>query len=1504
MPWLRKKPFQRLHVSSDYRDDDEVFHCEVTNEIFKDYNEFCERIILCNSTIWSCSITGKTNMTYEEAFVCEENAKESLKEFPMELRIPILYLASKMNRSSFSDMMEDIYQFARDRYFVGEMVEACFKDDTWCDCHILQVIEPTEEQINTYNNNEKQQNLQDNNKQYNPPAKLFNYEVEQLDCGDDDVTQLHIIDATKVRRKKQLFTRERCKIFLRMLCEQNNQCIWIVKDEIQRKYGIQKIRFDTIFAGPIPNFSAMPKRPVIKQQKQITLDRFLTNDVTKQQQQQQNSRPLIKTDPLRKLNDTGLLVKKKRRTRINGKFKEAIKAKALQEKEKKKEERIQIREKQKEEKLKLAALAAYVREWNKPREDLECEDLRQIPTAIPVNFKIPNNNFGNFIMILEFLQFFEDELEVKSYFTNGVTIDILEKSMLIKEASGPWSDLLQLLLANIFKYQAEEEDEIHESNSSSNDINATFMDHKVSSMAEAVKLATIASSWSQTQHGCQLSELTLDHVTLSEILRQHLLSSGGRIGDVASKWRYSQRGGYTNHDDPALYLRINESRILRCLGHRSVCEFNIDDRLCITTCLINQLLTFASIRDVIEERHDKIHQAKRELKLYLLAEQKKEKEEKEKERLKEKEKDKDKDDTNTNTNNKLIINDDNNDKQQKKTRGSSREEDKKRDDYENKIIDLRLATKDEQMMVYLGSDRAYRRYWRFISIPGLFVENEVQYSNKCLPDGTPYLPELLDKDAADIYLKNKFEDELSDKENTFNKNKKNNKSGGGGKLSTNKKDDIRRNLMACTDSKDCPVHCKRSSVTWSFFSNENDIDNLIQNLNIRGIREGELKNNLINEIDSIKSIIKNCPIYKLNPDIYPPENYINNNNNNNNNNKNKKTKIENTNLNFPPEMKIDEVMELTLRDYVLDLEDKIKAGCLGSLKVKDRELWRREITNPTYTTTTDEDVATNSLVDKIKMETRSRPGTPDSEVGSGSGKLYRDPGKYLGPPGDNDIQPDIKQQNSIKQMAKVILQLLHAIEPKYLKKPLGNDEKDKKSQLQQQQSQQQQSQAQSQQTQSQQHQQQQQQQQQHHQPHNVNEELIERWEQSLLASTSWSQLFLHLSTMENSVAWGRSALNARCRICRKCRDAENMLLCDGCNKGQHLYCLKPKLTSVPEGDWYCSICKPKETKPKNKKSKTRKNFEDEDDDETVITKFTKNRLIDDEDEDEDDNNNDDDDNNEKHLELYKTNKKQELCSGCGSTGNLIACDTCPKLYHLDCIEPQPLSRAPRGRWSCFNCKNSRKSAPKIVKGREREKETERSCAAAARTRIHGFAKSLLSTDTSSWWDDTSNSEETETRQTRRSAKRAAAVQDKSLHELLKDVMHHRDSWPFLSPVTIDEVPDYYDFIKKPMDFGTIKKKLDNGNYEKNSQLFFNDIQLIFDNCHAYNKEHSAVYKAGIRLSKYFDKKSKDMGINCGDEVAVTTTRRSGGSQAKKFKEDSEHNKHDSTDKQIKINGNR
>lgn len=45
-----------------------------------------------------------------------------------------------------------------------------------------------------------------------------------------------------------------------------------------------------------------------------------------------------------------------------------------------------------------------------------------------------------------------------------------------------------------------------------------------------------------------------------------------------------------------------------------------------------------------------------------------------------------------------------------------------------------------------------------------------------------------------------------------------------------------------------------------------------------------------------------------------------------------------------------------------------------------------------------------------------------------------------------------------------------------------------------------------------------------------------------------------------------------CQVCRKGDNDDCLLLCDGCDRGCHMYCLKPKITQVPEGDWFCPTC--------------------------------------------------------------------------------------------------------------------------------------------------------------------------------------------------------------------------------------------------------------------------------------------------------------------------------------------
>lgn len=38
-------------------------------------------------------------------------------------------------------------------------------------------------------------------------------------------------------------------------------------------------------------------------------------------------------------------------------------------------------------------------------------------------------------------------------------------------------------------------------------------------------------------------------------------------------------------------------------------------------------------------------------------------------------------------------------------------------------------------------------------------------------------------------------------------------------------------------------------------------------------------------------------------------------------------------------------------------------------------------------------------------------------------------------------------------------------------------------------------------------------------------------------------------------------INAFCEICKRSDDDDHLLLCDGCDKGFHIYCLTPKLSS-------------------------------------------------------------------------------------------------------------------------------------------------------------------------------------------------------------------------------------------------------------------------------------------------------------------------------------------------------
>ncbi|KAI8323120.1 Bromodomain-containing protein, partial [Martensiomyces pterosporus] len=64
--------------------------------------------------------------------------------------------------------------------------------------------------------------------------------------------------------------------------------------------------------------------------------------------------------------------------------------------------------------------------------------------------------------------------------------------------------------------------------------------------------------------------------------------------------------------------------------------------------------------------------------------------------------------------------------------------------------------------------------------------------------------------------------------------------------------------------------------------------------------------------------------------------------------------------------------------------------------------------------------------------------------------------------------------------------------------------------------------------------------------------------------------------------------------------------------------------------------------------------------------------------------------------------------------------------------------------------------------------------------------------------------------------------------------------PFLTQVKRRDAPDYYEVIRRPMDLATMSKKLRGLQYNSKDE-FAVDIQLIRDNCYAYNTEPGNIY---------------------------------------------------------------
>ncbi|XP_043254379.1 bromodomain-containing protein 2-like isoform X7 [Colletes gigas] len=146
---------------------------------------------------------------------------------------------------------------------------------------------------------------------------------------------------------------------------------------------------------------------------------------------------------------------------------------------------------------------------------------------------------------------------------------------------------------------------------------------------------------------------------------------------------------------------------------------------------------------------------------------------------------------------------------------------------------------------------------------------------------------------------------------------------------------------------------------------------------------------------------------------------------------------------------------------------------------------------------------------------------------------------------------------------------------------------------------------------------------------------------------------------------------------------------------------------------------------------------------------------------------------------------------------------------------------------------------------------------------------------------------------------------KSCNEILKELFSKKHSgyaWPFYKPVDAEllGLHDYHDIIKKPMDLGTVKTKMDNREY-KTAQEFAGDVRLIFTNCYKYNPPDHDVVAMARKLQDVFEMRyAKIPDEPMGGMVGIKGSSTSGSSSGSESSSESDDSDEERTQKLVAL----
>ena len=278
----------------------------------------------------------------------------------------------------------------------------------WCESKITRVIPPTEaeikadaEEITEVDQDGSPKKTEDNEitevnkdgspkkkaegaekpKIENPPDHLYKYEVEETEPDDEDMVELHVIEADDIKREKGVLTRDKLNLYLKNVVELDG-AIFKLKSKAIKMYNLDSIQINDIFAGPEPEFEESIRKigvMVNKKKGQFTLDGWATSNKGEkkpsQEKKEKEKKAKVEQAPKpKKQTPEEIEAEMKKLREAQAKYREDMRIKAEEMKKKRIEEKQKEKERKAEEKRMVKEI---MQEWNSRKEDLDIADHKE-----------------------------------------------------------------------------------------------------------------------------------------------------------------------------------------------------------------------------------------------------------------------------------------------------------------------------------------------------------------------------------------------------------------------------------------------------------------------------------------------------------------------------------------------------------------------------------------------------------------------------------------------------------------------------------------------------------------------------------------------------------------------------------------------------------------------------------------------------------------------------------------------------------------------------------------------------------------------------------------------------------------------------------------------------------------------------------------------------------------------------------------------------------------------